>query len=92
MDTDNVVPIKPEPAASSVADTRAVKVGKHVRKHGKKYVAGSLLAILIAILQGWQALCPSIGALLGKDLRCAQTAPIAKFGETKLEEVKDEAK
>lgn len=54
----------PKPTDASVADTKAVKVGKHIRRHKKKYSLMTILASVIAIIQMWPMVCPS---LMSKD-------------------------
>jgi MFS superfamily sulfate permease-like transporter len=87
---DNVVqlsPAKTAPDAPLTADeqsatrTVAVQVQDHLFEHRVKYVLGSLVPLLIVLLQNWGTICPA----LPLKLNCGVTGIVATQVQKQLE-------
>lgn len=68
----------PQPKEESI-------IKKHAKKHKKKYSAAAIVSIVIALLEAWPTICP----ILPFKLTCVDTRPLAEFGKSKVEELKD---
>lgn len=59
----------------------AKKTKHHIKRHKKKYVAGTTVALIITLLE--------LYPLIRQAISTGDTAPIAEFGKSKLLELQD---
>lgn len=71
-----------ETQSAQPAQPEQPKKKHHIKRHKKKYAAGSVIAIVVALLQLWPSICP----LLPFNIKCVDTKPLSNqlkdsFGE-----------